>query len=296
MIDYVEYFEKMEHNPLNPNPWMALCFDRSIPFNPTAKAVFLYDSQRKTRQFLFPFVRIFSRITIALLQVIKTIIPNVSSPKMLHKCLYWGMKTWVTPEANYLILRHFNLGSEVLRFIKDNVKEADIPMHPLKPLKLKDVKDNLFLQHDLNLYNFVINLNRKMNEGGTKIHSVDEPDFSAITTGEFNFEEFPRRWTNFLDLSTAIEIFTPAYQFFLTDSDFWRASNSLQFDETIGIYAATILNSQEKLIALNNKHPSIPLPTYGAGFRLTLHGLSTEILHGLLVDRKLEQQKRRSVN
>ena len=296
MIDYVAYFEKMEHNPLNPNPWMALCFDRSIPFNPTAKAVFLYDSQRKTRQFLLPFVRIFSRITIALLQVIKTIIPNVSSPKMLHKCLYWGMKTWVTPEANYLILRHFNLGSEVLRFIKDNVKEADIPMHPLKPLKLKDVKDNLFLQHDLNLYNFVINLNRKMNEGGTKIHSVSEPDFSAITTGEFNFEEFPRRWTNFLDLSTAIEIFTPAYQFFLTDSDFWRASNSLQFDETIGIYAATILNSQEKLIALNNKHPSIPLPTYGAGFRLTLHGLSTEILHGLLVDRKLEQQKRRSVN
>lgn len=296
MIDYVEYFEKMEHNPLNPNPWMALCFDRSIPFNPTAKAVFLYDSQRKTRQFLLPFVRIFSRITIALLQVIKTIIPNVSSPKMLHKCLYWGMKTWVTPEANYLILRHFNLGSEVLRFIKDNVKEADIPMHPLKPLKLKDVKDNLFLQHDLNLYNFVINLNRKMNEGGTEIHSVSEPDFSAITTGEFNFEEFPRRWTNFLDLSTAIEIFTPAYQFFLTDSDFWRASNSLQFDETIGIYAATILNSQEKLIALNNKHPSIPLPTYGAGFRLTLHGLSTEILHGLLVDRKLEQQKRKSVN
>jgi hypothetical protein len=297
MIDHVEYFEHLEHNPRNPNPWMALALDKSIPFSSKSKAAFLYDSQRKSRQFLYPFIRFFSRIIMGFLQIVKTILPNSRNEKALHWWLYWGMKYWVSPEANYLILRHFNLGSEVLRFIKDNVKGiADIPMHPLKPTQLTEVKDNLFLQHDLNLYNFVINLNKEMSKNGIKIQPVDEPDFSAISLEDFNFQEFRKGWTNFLDLSSAIAIFTPVYQFFLTDSDFWRATNSLQLDETIGIYAATILNTPEKLVALNNKHPMIPLPAFDAGFRLTLHGLSTEVLHGLLAERKLEQLKKQNNN
>lgn len=292
IVDSVTFFETLEHNPKDPNPWQALYFDRSIPFNEQAKAAFLYDSQSKSRQFLLPFARPLSRLCIMLIQILKVFLPRTAAPRFLHRCLYWGMKYWVSPEANYLILRHFNLGSEVLRFIKDNVKEADIPMNPLKPTRLEDVKNNIFLDHDLNLYNFVIRLNKAMREKGSTIVKAQNPVFTAISTTEFPFETFPNRWSNFIDLSTAIEIFTPIYQFFLTDSDFWRASNSLQLDETIGIYASTIMDCPEKLVALNNKHPMIPLSTLQAGFRLTLHGLSTEVLHGLLVEAK----KRYSVN
>jgi hypothetical protein len=89
-----------------------------------------------------------------------------------------------------------------------------------------------------------------------------------------------------MDLQTAIEMFTPTYQLFLTDNDFWRASNSLQLDETIGIYVATIMNSPQHLILLNNKHPLVPMSTLRAGYRLVLHGLSTEMLHALLMDMK----------
>jgi hypothetical protein len=113
-------------------------------------------------------------------------------------------------------------------------------------------------------------------------------NYAAITVKEFEFEQFRNGWTNFVDLSTAIEIFTPVYQLFLTDNDFWRASNSLQFDETVGIYLATILNTPENLMVVNNKHPMIPMVTLQAGYRLTLHGLSTEIAHGLLVKYKLK--------
>lgn len=294
MLHKREYFEKLENNPRDPSHWHALFLDKSIPFSPDAKAAFLYDSSRKTKQFLYPFVRVFARLAIILLQVFKAILPNmINAPKMLHKCLYLGMKYFITPEANYLILRHFVLGSEVLRFIKDNVQHIqDIPMHPLKPMDVNAVKDNLFLQHDLNLYNFIINLNNAMAQGGVTIQKVDRPNFNAITTHDnFPFAEFRDKWTNCLDLSTAIEIFTPAYQFFLTDNDFWRASNSLQLDEVIGLYAATIMDCPEKLVALNNKHPMVPLPTTSAAFRLTLHGLSTEVLHGLLVQKKLEAEK-----
>jgi len=288
MLHTSEYFENKKNNPRDPSHWHALFLDNSVPFNKDAKAAFLFDSNRKSKQFMLPFLRVFGRLTIIILQVFKAIAPNlINAPKMLHRFLYWGMKYWVSPEANFLILRHFYLGSEVLRFIKDNVNGAeDIPMNPLKPLSLEAVKDNLFLEHDLNLYNFIINLNTAIQEKGLKIEPVLNPDFSAISTGAIPFEEFPNRWSNMMDLSSAIEVFTPVYQFFLTDNDFWRASNSLQLDEVIGVYAATIMRCPEKLIALNNKHPMIPLPTYGAGFRLTLHGLSTEVLHHLISQEK----------
>lgn len=288
MLHTSEYFENLKNDPRDPSHWHALYLDKSIPFSPDAKAAFLYDSGRRTRQFFLPFVRVFARLFIILIQIIKAVFPNlINMPKTLHRCLYFGMKYFITPEANFLILRHFYLGSEVLRFIKDNVEGAeDIPMNPLKPLSVNDVKNNLFLEHDLNLYNFIININNAIREKQLKIEHMPKPDFSAISTGPIPFEPFRDKWTNFLDLSSAIEIFTPVYQFFLTDHDFWRASNSLQLDEVIGIYAATIMNCPEKLVALNNKHPMIPLPTLGAAFRLTLHGLSTEVLHALLVENK----------
>ncbi len=68
----------------------------------------------------------------------------------------------------------------------------------------------------------------------------------------------------------------------MTDNDFWRATNSLQLDEIIGIYAATLLKRPDYLVFINNKHPLVPLTTLRAGYRLVLHGLSTEMLHALL--------------
>src|SRR5262245_66334510 len=98
--------------------------------------------------------------------------------------------------------------------------------------------------------------------------------------------EVPDIWTNVIDVQTAIEIYTPLYQLFLTDNDFWRAANSLQLDETVALYVARILNESHHLGLLNNKHPMVPLSTLAAGFRLMLHGLAAETLHATLRERK----------
>ena len=144
--------------------------------------------------------------------------------------------------------------------------------------------------YDLNLYNFVINLNKEMREKNTKIKFLEKPDFSMITTSEFSIDPMKKGFFNVIDLETAIEIYTPVFQFFLTDNDFWRATNSLQLDETIGIYAATILNSQQHLVLVNNKHPMVSMMTLDAGHRLVLHGLSSEMGHWIFVQKKLEQE------
>ncbi|SFS65033.1 hypothetical protein [Paenibacillus sp. BC26] len=285
-----EYFNMMPHDRLDPNPFLAIYLDRSIPFNEEAKAAYLKDCSSRSRQFLLPVLKPFARLSIVLLQLYKILLPKAfTSSKMLHRALYWGMKTFVSPDANYMILRHFYLGSEVLQFIRDNVPGVQVEMNPLKPTNLKEVKNDLFLNHDLNLYNFVINLNRETRVKNIEVTKQERLNFDAITTGTIPIEEMPNRRTNLLDLTTAIECFTPIYQFFLTDNDFWRATNSLQLDETIGILASKIMGNNDRLALINNKHPMVPLTTLRAGFRLVLHGLATEQLHALLVELKNKQ-------
>ncbi len=149
----------------------------------------------------------------------------------------------------------------------------------------------MYLQHDLNLFNFVIEINRQLREQDLELAPIDELDFSCITDGPLPIEPMPDRWTNFIDLQTAIELYTPVYQLLLTDNDFWRASNSLQLDETIGLYVAKLLGTPQTTALINNKHPLVPMSTLRAGYRLVLHGLATETQHAILVHFKREQAR-----
>ena len=125
--------------------------------------------------------------------------------------------------------------------------------------------------------------NRQLNEQGLDLEPVDELDFRCITEGDFPIEEMPGRWFNFIDLESAIELYTPMYQLLLTDSDFWRACNSLQLDETISIYATQLVGEHKFLGLVNNRHPIVPESVLGAAHRLMLHGLAVESLHAYLV-------------
>ena len=283
-------FETMPHDPRDPNPWQALYLDQSTPIDENVKRAWLRESSSWSRQFLLPVVRPFARATIILLQLVKTVLPNAfTSSWLLHRLLAWALHTFVRPEANWLILRHFHMGSEILDFIARNVPGTQVPLRPLKPTNLTQLRDHLFLQHDLNLFNFVINLNRELRAQQREITPPPTLDTSGISANNFRIETLPDRWHNFVDLQTAIELFTPVYQLFLTDNDFWRATNSLQLDETIAIYVASILEQPGNLVLLNNKHPLVPESTLRAGHRLVLHGLSSEMLYELLVRTKRAQ-------
>lgn len=283
-------FDALTHDRRDPNPWLALYLDRSIQLDDEAKAALLISMGSRSRQFLLPVMRPLARLAMIAIQLIKIFIPKgFTSSRVLHRLIYWGLKYFVSPEANFLILRHFHIGSEILAFIASNVPIVKMQLNPLKPEKLEDLLDDLFLKHDLNLFNFVIELNKQLRAQGCDIEPQQPVNFAAITDGPFRLAAFPRRWTNVIDVQTAIELYTPLYQLFLTDHDFWRAANSLQLDETIGVYVARILNSAQYLGLINNKHPMVPLTTLSAGFRLMLHGLAAETLHATLREFKHKQ-------
>jgi hypothetical protein len=291
-MSYAERFKIENHDTRDPDPWLALYMDNSILMDDEAKAALLLCMRSKSRQFLLPLARPFAKLTMIVLQLVKTIIPNkFTSSRLLHLLIYWGLKTWVSPEANFLILRHFHIGSEILAFIESNTQSVEIPLNPLKPKRLADLIDDVFLKHDLNLFNFVIEFNKDLRASGVDVQPPARFNFDCITEGQFEFEAFPKKWRNVIDIQTAIELYTPMYQLFLTDNDFWRASNSLQLDETVALYVAKILGRPEYLALVNNKHPMVPLTTLSAGFRLMLHGLAAESLHAMLREAKRQHQK-----
>ncbi len=273
-------------DPNDPSPWLALYLDRSTPLPDEVKKQWLQDSSSRSRQYLLPFIRPIARALIILVQIIKVVVPKRwAAPRTLHWILATGLKYFVSPEANWLILRHFHIGSRILEFIAAN-SGVEVECSPLTPKTLDDLKDNLFVKHDLNLFNFVINLNEALREQGKQLESSQSLDFSMISEASFEIDELPNRWCNFIDIQTAIEMFTPTYQLFLTDNDFWRATNSLQLDETIAIYAATLLDDPEIVLLVNNRHPLIPLSTLRAGSRLVIHGMASEMLYSRLLSKK----------
>jgi hypothetical protein len=275
------------HDPRDPSPWLALYLDQSVPMAEIAKRSWLADVASHSRQFFLPVARPFARVCIILVQAFRLIVPRAfHSSRLLHRLLEWHLKVFVSRNANLLILRHFHLGSEILRFIGDNVQGVEVKTTPLKPLSLNEVRNLIFTQHDVNLFNFVITLNQQLKDRGLEFAPRETLDFSAISDELPTFDDLPDRFLNFVDLESAIELYTPMYQALQTDHDFWRASNSLQLDETLGVYVSKLLGTTWQLSLVNNKHPLVPMTILRAGYRLVLHGLSTECLHALLVRAK----------
>ena len=205
--------------------------------------------------------------------------PNLNGT--LHRLIHWGLRTFASPETNTLILRHFHIGTEILAFIKANAGAVEIDSRPLRPRRLKDLEDNLFLQHDLNVYSFIIQLNASLRAQKRDLEPVDQPDFSMISE-RFDLEPLPRGPLNRIDVQTAVEAYTPLYALLLPRSDFVRAANSLQLDEVVAISVAKILGTSYHLAFIKNGHPLVPLSTLQAGYRLMMHGLDCEALHGWL--------------
>jgi hypothetical protein len=277
-------------DPRDPDPWLALWLDRSLPIAEEAKTALLVGNRSWSRRWMFNIVRPFIFIFFLLVKILRGISPHWPNLNgFLHRSIHWGLATFGSPQANTLIVRHFNIGTELLAFIKANAGPVTVETVPLRPKVLKDLEDNVFLQHDLNVFNFIIQLNLCLREQGRDLEPVHTLDLSMISLEPFDVGPFPKRWLNFVDVQTAIEFYTPLYALMLPRADFIRAAQSLQLDETVAIYIAKILGTDYHLAFMKNGHPLVPLSTLQAGYRLMMHGLDCEGLHGWLRMLKMRQ-------
>ncbi|MGA0603732.1 DUF6999 family protein [Caulobacter sp. KR2-114] len=278
------------YDPRQPDRWRALWLDRSLPLADEAKTALVSGARSGSRRWLAPAIRpgLWALMVVARgLRTLSPRRPNLNG--VLHRLIHWGLRRFASPQANRLILRHFHIGTELLGFIAANAGPVRIDTTPLRPRTLRALQDDAFLQHDLNVFNFVIQLNAGLREQGRELSPPAQLDFSMISDGPFDLEPLPAGPLNVIDVQTAIEAYLPLYALMLPRDDFERAAHSLQLDETIAIYVARILGSDYHLNFVKNGCPLMPASPFGAARRLMLHGLDCEALHGWLRQMKARQ-------
>lgn len=277
------------HNRSNPNTWDALYLDNAIPVDPVAKAYMVRDLQSWTRNYLLIPIKLLANVLLALIMTCKRLLPvQFSAYTLMHHSAAFFLKHFVSPEACYLIVRHICLGSNIINFLIDNGPDSTIEKSQLYPRTVDDLANNAFLEHDLILYNFVLDYNQAQQTNPQWLAQVQSRglnyDSVQPVAVEIDFERRPP-W-RILDLESAIELFKVFYSLCLTSDEFARAVLSLQFDENFGLYVSAITGDYNWNHVITNRHILAPNSPFQAARHLLLHGIITEYLHRYLEIRK----------
>ena len=76
-------FLSQPHDVTDPDPWLAVYLDRSVPIDEAVNRAWLADSSTRCRQFALPLVRPLARLTIILVQLVKIVIPDAFTSSSL---------------------------------------------------------------------------------------------------------------------------------------------------------------------------------------------------------------------
>jgi hypothetical protein len=277
------------HDRRNPNAWDALFLDQAIPVDQIAKAHMVKDLRSWSRSYLLIPIKLIANVLLALIMTTKRLLPfQFSNYDLMHRSAAWFLNTFVSPEACYLIVRHICLGSNIVNFLIDNGPDPTIEKSNLYPRQVADLADNAFLEHDLILYNFVLDYAKAQQANPQWVQQVRQRgiDYRSIQPVELEIDFERRRWLRMLDLESAIELFKVFYSLCLTSQEFERAVLSLQFDENFGCYFSTLTGDYDWNHVIINRHPLAPNSPFNAARDLLRHGVISEYLHRYLELRK----------
>ena len=273
------------HDRTNPNTWDALYQDNAIPVDPIAKGYMVKDLRNWTRNYLLLPIKAIANILLGSILITKRLLPfQFSNYWLMHRAAAFFLAHFVSPEACYLIVRHICLGSNIVNFLIDNGPDPEIPKADLYPRSIRDLADNAFLEHDLVLYNFVLDYAAAQANHPHWLAQVQARkglNYASIQPIELHIN-LRRRWSQILDLESAIELFKVFYSLCLTSDEFERAVLSLEFDENFGGYVSAITGDHRWNHVISNRNPLAPDSPFGAARRLLYHGITTEQLHRYL--------------
>jgi hypothetical protein len=224
-----------------PSLWDAILFDPVLPFDAGARRLLVRDQQRWTRRYLHPVASVVSRVAVALIRVAKHLVPVRSSGpragragrhRALDRLCLWFLRRFVSPDAVHLLIRHFVVETNLLNFIVRNSGAEQVPEVGLMPTTLAELGDGAVIQHDVNVYNVVVDLGTCDRSAVLRPRRVDELDFSPLRVPPIDPEPGTRRLLQ-LDIETALCLMNIPFALLTTADEYRRAVNSLQLDETL---------------------------------------------------------------
>jgi Family of unknown function (DUF6999) len=183
-------------------------------FDPRVVQLLARDRRRWTRRWLHPPASLASRALVALICLLKRLLPfQFAAHGAMDRLCVWFLRRCVSPEAVELLVRHFIVETNLLNVLADNAP-GDVPRTELLPTSLAELGDGAVIQHDLNVYQLV----------GTASPQAGGP---AIDPGRAT-----RRFLN-LDIETALCCMNIPFAWCLTAFEYRRAVDSLGLDDTL---------------------------------------------------------------
>jgi hypothetical protein len=259
----------------------ALVGDDSLPLDAVAKEYWVKDLQNPLRIIVLPTLRILLTITLHLTYYLKRLLPIQWKA---HGFLQWQicffMKYFVRPEANILILRHFQAESNLLNFVIDNSGKEGVEPVLIYPKMIRDLMVQTFVHHDQGVL--------------MTMRDLEVPDRSnwPIKKGDLEWTNWNpvrvdysvdrKKWTQFLDFETAHELFKTSFCFWLTSKEYEAAINSFQFDHSVGLLIDDIVGAAHFADIAYNRFPMIIVGPTGLSYRFLMHGFFVEHVHAHL--------------
>src|SRR5688500_443126 len=104
-----------------PLHFRALRADSATPLSERTAELLHADLQRWTRRYLRPLARVVSAVAVWLIVVVKRLLPfQFASHDLLDRLGVWFLRRCVSREGAELLLRHFIVETQLIRFVARN--------------------------------------------------------------------------------------------------------------------------------------------------------------------------------
>jgi hypothetical protein len=219
----------------------ALRVDPATPLSERTTQLLHADLQRWTRRYIRPFARLISFVAVWSIVAVKRLLPfQFSSHTMLDRLNVWFLRRCVSREAGELLLRHFIVETQLIRFVARNSGLPDIPEPDLMPRTFNALMPHAVIRHDINMYRLIIDAGEKLRASGRfRFDKCDSPDFSMLDVPDISPDEASRRLIN-LDLGTALYFMNIPFSLLTSEDVYEQAVNSFQLDEPLLAHLADI--------------------------------------------------------
>jgi hypothetical protein len=213
--------------------WDAVLADPTLPIDAATLRLVVADQRRWSRRWLYPWVRIVSRVSVATIQVAKRLVPvPVSAHALMDRLCLWFLRRFVDPGAVTLLIRHFVIETNLLNFVLRNTRPAGFGVVTLRPTALAGLGDRAVIQHDVNVFEVMTALR------GRRLDARGPLDFGSLDVPPIDPEPWRRRLAR-LDIQTALCLMNIPFALCLTGPEYRRAVHSMRLDASLlGVLAA----------------------------------------------------------
>jgi hypothetical protein len=255
-----------ESSPADVSVWGLMLVDPSVPIDAETLRLIVQDQRRASRAYVYPWLRIVSRVAVTCVVVGKRLSPlQFRAHATMDRLCLWFLRRFVAPDAVRLLIRHFIVETDLLNFVVRNAQVPGLTEVELRPTALSGLGDRAVIEHDLNVYRV---LSKVGAAGRAAARGTAELDFSMLDVPATDPEAGTRRLLN-LDILSALCLMNIPFALCLTGSEYRRAVHSMALDTSLLTVLASLTGDPAFLGWRNGVQPlrvesniDVPLTVY----------------------------------